>query len=52
MYRPLDPFVGSGTTVERAKALGRRGIGIDCKAEYLDMAVEHRLKGQEVFDLP
>jgi DNA modification methylase len=34
----LDPFVGSGTTPENAKRLGRRGIGIDLSAEYLDIA--------------
>lgn len=33
----LDPFIGSGTTALVAKRLGRRFIGIDLKAEYLDM---------------
>ena len=40
----LDPFVGSGTTVAVAESLGRRGIGIDLKAEYLALA-KHRLRG-------
>ncbi len=34
----LDPFVGSGTTVKVAQDLGRIGIGLDLKAEYLHMA--------------
>lgn len=34
----LDSFVGSGTTVAVAQSLGRRGIGVDLSAEYLDMA--------------
>ena len=34
----LDPFVGSGTTVAVAESLGRRGIGIELKAEYLTLA--------------
>lgn len=34
----LDPFCGSGTTVKAAKDLGRRGIGLDIKLDYLRMA--------------
>jgi len=34
----LDPFVGSGTTVAVAESIGRRGIGIDLKIEYLSLA--------------
>ncbi len=36
----LDPFCGSGTTLSRAKELGRRFIGIDGKKEYCKMAEE------------
>jgi len=31
----LDPFVGSGTTVETAILLGRHGVGIDLSEKYL-----------------
>lgn len=34
----LDPFLGSGTTAVVAKRLGRTYIGIDCVAEYCQMA--------------
>ena len=34
----LDPFLGSGTTAVVAKRLGRSYIGIDCVAEYCQMA--------------
>ena len=32
----LDPFVGSGTTVQVAKQLLRRGVGLDISMDYLD----------------
>lgn len=34
----LDPFLGSGTTALVANRLGRRCIGIDIKADYLQIA--------------
>ena len=34
----LDPFVGSGTTLAVAQALGRRGVGLDLNSEYLKIA--------------
>lgn len=35
----LDPFAGSGTTLVVAEANGRRGLGIDLSAAYLDQAM-------------
>jgi DNA modification methylase len=34
----LDPFIGSGTTAEAAKKLGRHYVGIDISEEYADLA--------------
>jgi DNA modification methylase len=34
----LDPFIGSGTTAEAAKKLGRHYVGIDISQEYSDLA--------------
>jgi len=34
----LDPFAGAGTTLLKAKALGRDFIGIELNPEYADMA--------------
>ncbi len=34
----LDPFIGSGTVAVVAQKLGRQYIGIDCNAQYCDMA--------------
>ena len=34
----VDPFVGSGTTVRVAEALGRRGLGFDLSPTYLAAA--------------
>jgi DNA modification methylase len=34
----LDPFMGSGSTCVAAKELGRRYVGFDTQAEYVDLA--------------
>lgn len=34
----LDPFLGSGTTAASAQTLGRRWLGIESNAEYLNIA--------------
>ena len=40
----LDPFAGSGTTLEVALELGRQAVGIEISAEYCKL-IEARLKG-------
>ena len=40
----LDPFLGAGTTIAAAHAHGRRGLGIEKKAEYVAVVLE-RLAG-------
>lgn len=39
----LDCFVGSGTTLEVAQALGRRAIGVDLSYQYLATLARERL---------
>lgn len=41
----LDPFLGSGTTAVAAKQLGRKCIGIELEAKYLDIAIERLKQG-------
>lgn len=44
----LDPFVGSGTTVEAALSLSRSVIGIDVLDEYVQMSREKLIPSQGV----
>ena len=44
----LDPFVGSGTTVKVAIALGRQGIGLDLKFDYLNELARKRISETQV----
>lgn len=39
----LDPFSGSGTTGLAAQRLGRKYVGIDLNADYLNLSLETRL---------
>lgn len=46
----LDPYLGSGTTLRAAKDLGRRGIGIETRSDFADIAIE-RLKQESIFEI-
>lgn len=37
----LDPFLGSGTTAQVARSLGRHCIGVELNPDYVDLAIEH-----------
>ena len=41
----LDPFAGSGTVVLVAQELGRVGVGVELKAEYLAMGQKRTAQG-------
>ena len=45
----LDMFMGSGTTLVACANLGRKGIGIECDAEYFEIACK---RVQEAYDQP
>lgn len=40
----LDPFVGSGTTLQEAQSQGKRGIGIELNKDYISL-IKKRLLG-------
>lgn len=48
----LDPFVGSGTTVDVALSLGRAVVGIDVLAEYAQRSREKLVPIQGVLCEP
>ncbi|GIT47041.1 MAG: hypothetical protein Ct9H300mP12_16260 [Acidimicrobiales bacterium] len=39
---PLDPFLGSGSTMVAAARAGRRGVGFDLDPEYVTLAKQRR----------
>jgi len=39
----LDPFMGSGTTAQVARSLGRHAVGFELNAEYIGIAATSRL---------
>jgi len=45
----LDPFMGSGTTLVACAKLGRKGIGIECDADYFQIACD---RVQKAYDQP
>ena len=45
----LDPFVGSGTTLETAQMLNRNSVGIDISPEYCQLARERTAHFQYTF---
>jgi site-specific DNA-methyltransferase (cytosine-N4-specific) len=48
----LDPFSGSGTTGLAAARHGRRYVGIDLSADYLDLSLRTRLAQGGLLDTP
>ncbi len=42
----LDPFVGTGTTLEACLATGRNGIGIELNEEFCQAATPHDQSGR------
>ncbi len=42
----LDPFVGSGTTLDVATELGRHSIGIDLNSQYVEEVIQHLLESE------
>ena len=43
----LDPFVGSGTTIEEAIKINRQSLGFEINVEYFNAAEKRIKKAQE-----